>query len=208
MIEVYCYIPVEKVENAAECGIKLSEWYTKEVEIYSEIKKCITGLLNPRDDLEKYMSAQYRCLKLEVMPKHCFVGDSLLYELGLADSDAMELYNKTIVPAEDYTLGDYRQPECLITSTILAEQISILGNGLDTPILYNNSQELYFSTIFEGLNEAHDDLNDALLYYLFKGLTKAGKSTCIEDVSRGLAAFKNSTDGRTYTLRIPDINKY
>ncbi len=208
MIEVFYYIPAEKAENAVECGIKLSEWYTKEVKINSDMKRCITGLLNPRDDLEKYMSSQYRCIKLEVMPKYCFIGDSLLYELGLKYPDVMEMYLKSIIPADSYTFGDYRQPECLITSTILAEQISLLGNGLDTPIFYNNSHELYFNTIFEGLKETYDDLNDALLYYLFKGLAEAGKATCIEDADQGLAAFESNTDGRIYTLRIPDLNKF
>jgi len=208
VIEVFYYISAEKAEDAFECGIKLSDWFSKEIMIGSEMKRCITGLLNPRDDLTKYMSSQYKCLKLEVMPKYCYIADSLLYELGLKYPEAMEMYIKSIVPADSYTFGDYRQPECLITSTILAEQISLLGNGLDTPIFYSSSHELFFNTIFEGLREAHDDLNDALLYYLFKSLTEAGKLTCIEDPDKGLAAFSSSTDGRIYTLHIPDLSKY
>ena len=207
MIEVFYYIPAEKAEEAVECGMKLSEWYTREVKIDSDLKKCITGLLNPRDDLEKYTSSRYKCLKLEIVPKYCFIADGLLYELGQKYPEAMDMYIKSIVPAESYTYGDYRQPECLITSTIFSEQISLLGNGLDTPIFYNNSRELFFSTIFEGLRETHDDLDDALLYYFFKGLAGAGKATCIEDADKRIAAFR-CVDGRIYTLRIPDIDEY
>ena len=31
MVEVYYYVPIEELENAVECGLKLSKWYDKEV---------------------------------------------------------------------------------------------------------------------------------------------------------------------------------
>lgn len=208
MVEVYFYIPAESTGNAVECGIKLSEWYNREIVIEGDKKKCITALLNPRDDHEKYISPAYSCLKLEVQPKYCFVADSLLYEAGTEYPEVMDMYRRSIVPIGQYVFGNYRLPECLITSTIIGEQISVAGKGLDTPILYNNSQELYFSNILEGFKEAHDDFNDALLYHFFKSLCNEGKVACIEDNASGLAVFRDDRDGRVYTLKIPGMEKY
>lgn len=208
MVEVYFYMPTEQTENAVECGIKLSEWYSREINFGEERKKCITALLNPRDDHEKYVSSIYSCLKLEVQSKYCFVADSLLYEAGLAYSEVMEMYHQSIMPIGQYTFGIYRHPECLITSTVIGEHINVLGNGLDTPVLYSNSQELYFYNIFEGFREVYDDINDTLLYHFFKRLCDEGKATGIEDTASGLAVFTHSRDGRAYTLRIPDMGKY
>ena len=46
MVEVYYYVPIEELENAVECGLKLSKWYDKEVLIGLERTKCISALLN------------------------------------------------------------------------------------------------------------------------------------------------------------------
>lgn len=208
MVEIYFYMPVESTENAVECGIKLSEWYSREINFEGERKKCITALLNPRDDHGKYISPAYRCLKLEVQPKYCFVADSLLYEAGLAYPEVMEMYHRSIKPIEQYTFGGYRLPECLITSTIIGEHIDVAGKGLETPILYNNSQELYFNNILEGFKEAHDDFNDTLLYHFLKRLCDEGKATSVEDITSGLAVFKDNRNDRVYTLRIPDMGRY
>lgn len=208
MVEVYFYMPAESVDDAVECGIKLSEWYSKEIDIDGERKKCITTLLNPRDDHDKYTSSEYRCLKLEVQPKYCFAADSLLYEAGQAYPVVMEMYNHSILPIEQYTFGDYRRPECLITSTIIGEHVTELGRRLDTPVLYSNSQELYFSSILEEFNEAHEDFYDNLLYHFLKRLCDEGKAEDVEDTVSGLAVFKDNRDGRVYTLRIPDMERY
>ena len=208
MVEVYFYIPAEKAENAVDCGLKLSEWYSREIVLEGERKKCISACLNPRDHYGKYMSPEYRCLKLEVQPKYCLVAESLLYEAGLVYPEVMEKYYSSIVPVEKYVFGSYRLPECLVTGTVIGEHISISGKGLDTPVLYNNSQELYFNNIFEVFRDVHEDLDDTLLYFFFKRLCEEGKASCVEDESSGLAIFTDTRDGRVYTLRIPDMERY
>lgn len=208
MAEVYFYIPADQTSNAVECGIKLSEWYSREIEIDGETSRFITALLNPRDDYEKYLSANFKCLKLEVRPKYCRIADSLLYTAGLAFPAVMELYRRSIIPIDRYAFGDYRLPEVLISSTIIGDQISVPGRGLDSPVLYNNSQELYFSNLMESLKDTHEDMNDTLLYLLFKRLCEEGKAQGIEDKSSGLAVFTTENDGRAITLRIPDFGGY
>ena len=208
MVEVYFYMPAGRAENAVDCGIKLSEWYNREVVLDGEKKKCIAAFLNPRDDIQKYTSSAYRCLKLEVQTKYCFVADGLLYKPGLAYPEIMEMYYRSIVPVGKYTFGTYRLPECLITETVTGEYVSGPGRGLDSPVLYDNSEELYFNNLLESFREAHNDFNDTLLYHFFRRLSDEGKVTGFEDKNSGLAVFRDDRRGRAYTLKIPDMRGY
>lgn len=114
MVEVYYYVPQDKVRDSIECGLKLSQWYEKEVQIEFENKKCLCALLNPRDDMDKYKSPDYKCLRLELYPEYCYVADKSLYELGLQHDEVMKLYMDSIIPIKDYIFGMYRLPECLL----------------------------------------------------------------------------------------------
>lgn len=208
MAEVYFYMQTDKLAVAVECGIKLSEWYSREVRIGGEIRRCIGALLNPRDDNRKSAMADYKCLKLEVHPKYCHVADSLLYTVGSAHPEVMEMYERSIVPMEQYAYGSYRLPEILITSTILGDQISLPGRWLDTPVLYSNSQDLYLNSMLEGMREEHEDIDDTMLCLFFRRLCEEGKATGIEDVESRLAVFTRHRDGRVFTLKIPDFGRY
>ena len=194
MAEVYFYMHTDKLADSVECGIKLSEWYSREVRIDGEIKRCISALLNPRDDIEKVAQADYKCLKLEVHPKYCHVAESLLYRVGSAYPEVMELYERSIVPMKEYTYGSYRLPEILITSTILGDQISLPGRWLDTPVLYSNSQDLYLNSLLEGMREEYEYIDDTMLYLLLRRLCEEEKATVIEDAESGLAVFTRRKD--------------
>ncbi|MCX8130762.1 MAG: hypothetical protein N3I35_11760 [Clostridia bacterium] len=208
MIEVYYYIPVEEAGNAVECGLKLSKWFDKEVVVNGEIKKCISALLNPRDDLEKFRSAGLKCIKLELSPSYCFVADNSLYEIGTNSADIMKVYEKSVIPAENYVFGTYRMPECLVTCTVIPGQISALDRHLDSPILYNNSEELYVNNIIEGYKEENIDFNDTMLYCFYSKLSEEGVFTRVEDKEKGLAAFTDVKAGKVYTIKIPDLRAY
>lgn len=208
MAEVYFYVPVMQAGNAVECGLKLSEWYSREIDVETGRKKCISALLNPRDDFDKYMSADYKCLKLEVMPKYCFIADSMLYKVGMEFPAVMDIYRKSIIPLEAYAFGQYRLPECLVTNTVIGNFVSILDKRLDSPILFNSSEELYMCNVIESFKETHDDFNDAMLYFFFCRLAEAGKISMIKDEKSGLAVFADNRDGKAYTIVIPDLGEY
>jgi hypothetical protein len=208
MVEVYFYLPARHVENAIACGIKLSEWYSKEVELGGEKKKCISALLNPGDDKDRYASSEFRCLKLEVMPKYCYAADSYLYLAGVTNPDVMEMYRESIISIEQYRFGQFRLPECLVTCTVLGENVKVLDKRLDSPILYSNSEELYMGNMIESFKEAHSDFNDALLYFFFNKLTEIGKLKKIEDAACNMAIFSDAINGKVYTIKIPDMERF
>ncbi len=208
MAEIYFYVTSKMVENAVECGLKLSEYSSRDLVIRGESKKCITGLLNPKDDMEKYKSADYKCLKFDLPSKFCFVGDTYLYKAGLSFSEAMKIYMETIVPINDYIFGAFRLPECLITTTVLPGQISILDKRLDSPVLFDNSEEFYINNIIEINREEHSDFNDIMLYYYYSKLTEMNKIKKVEDSANKIAVFIDQSKGKTISIKIPDISKY
>jgi len=208
MVEVYYYMPANEVDNAVECGIKLSRWYDREVMIEGDVKKCMTALLNPKDDIAKYRSGELKCLKFELSPSHCYVADGSLYRVGLKSQRVMAAYLESVIPVEKYIFGSYRVPECLITSTVIAGQASVLDKRLDSPVLFDSSEELYVNNIVEAYREKHEDFTDTLLYYFFCTLTQTKGYIRIEDSENNIAVFLDEKNGRAFTVRIPDIGRY
>ncbi|NLD47396.1 MAG: hypothetical protein GX660_09385 [Clostridiaceae bacterium] len=206
MVEVYFYLPAQEVENAVECGLKLSKWYDKEVHIGLENKKCMSALLNPKDDMKKYKDESLQCVKLELYPRYCYVADRYLYEMGLTHPEIMDLYKDSVMPIEQYTFGLYRLPECLVTSTIIGEQVSLLDRGLGSPVLFDKSEELYINNIIEDYKETYEDFNDVLLYYFYCNLEKLGKLTRIEDDDKEFVVFLDKNIGRAFTIKKPGIS--
>ena len=208
MAEVYFYVPSEEAGNAVECGLKLSTWYEKEVTINGEVKKCISALLNPKDDPIKYKSAELKCLKLELLPKYCYVADSLLYQVGLDYPEVMELYNYSIIPLERYIFGSYRLPECLITSTAINGQVAILDKRLDSPILFDKSEDLYVNNLIQIYKEEHDDFNDAMIYSFYCKLAEIGRVKKIEDGQKKIAVFLDPEAGKSFVTRVIDLSSF
>ena len=203
MPEVYYYVKSEDVSNIIDCGLKLSTYYNKEVIVEGEKRLCFSGLINPKDDLKLYESNSFRCLKLQVKSEKCFVADRFIYET--AQGQDIELYYKTIVPIEQYMFGTYRLPECLITTTILAGEATVLDKRMDSPVLYSNSEELYINNILQELREKYAETGDLLLYFFLDKLAELAELDKIENRNTGSSVFKNQA-GRTYCIKKPDLN--
>ena len=193
-MEVYYYIPENEKTDALSCGIKLSVKTDKKVPINSRPTSCISTLLNPKDDLEKYNSPLFACLKFELKPQYCFIADRALYG---CDNTA-ELYAKSIISPDCYNFGIYRFPECLITCTILPDNISLASKIIGTPILYNSSEELYLNRLIAELREKHENFDDAILSLYFDSLVTKDKLVKIENSN---LTIYTSTDGEVYTAK-------
>jgi len=127
---LYYYVNKKEAATIIECGLKLSAGFDKEVIIDGSHKKCITALVSPYDDYLKLVSEEYRCLKLEVAVKFCYVADR---DLRSAQYDTLSLYGNyfaSILPVDQYVEGLYENPEYLITCTLLSEQIHVANRKL------------------------------------------------------------------------------
>ena len=154
MAIVYRYVLKERAEDCLKYGIRLSNQFDKELEWNGEKKPCITGLLNPKDSEYKFDSDEYVGLKIEIANNYCKV------------TDTSELADETpIVPLDDYKLGSFKNPEVLITSSVLPEKISLLNKDIDVPVLYETSRDLYYSC---KVTEMLDEMSPKEAYVVLK----------------------------------------
>ena len=99
-VKVYCFIPACEAEEVIECGSKLNSRLTKTIELQGGPIQCFEAYLHPRDGIS--LNPDDVMVKITVPEGRAYVADnSLLGELG-------ELYNKSIIPVNQYKLGKYR----------------------------------------------------------------------------------------------------
>lgn len=204
MIEMYFYIPSGEAENAVECGLKLSRWADRCLNVGNECKKYISALLNPKDDREKYDSEDFRCLKLELPIESCEIADRSLYIAACEVDEVMDIYIKSIIPARNYVFGMYRIPEVLVPQTVLPDRISLLDKRRDTPVLFDDSQELYINNLIESFREDSRYFHDALMELYLSKLCRRGK---IKRIACGnVIVFDDKKSGKFYTVRSAEID--
>ena len=205
MAELYFFVPKEKIGDIIDCGLKLSEWYDREIPIpgISENKKVLKAFLNPRDNKKALKNPNYQCLRLEVGLEHCKVGDGFFYAIGLDDPEFMKRYYNSMVPLQDYCFGTFRDPEVLVMTSILPEYIEVTGKAMDIPLLYESSEALYLLNRMEKQEELYKDSGNHLLYAFFTYLESKGKVVRFEDKERKDAVFVYNGSQEYIVLRIP-----
>lgn len=209
MAVVYYYVPIGKLEDIIDCGLKLSEWKDGYQSIpWEEIEKpCFSAFLHPLD-CERHKDSSYRCIKLNIPVEYCVVYDSDLYRLNNQFPELKEYYIKSMVPLNDYIFGSIRKPECFVFTTVLSEQISLLGKGMDEPILYENSEVLYVNNILNRFNDWYKAFNSVLLYSYLTIQEKNGAFRCYRSGNDNIAVFFDKEKNRYISVPIPDYNKY
>jgi predicted metal-dependent phosphoesterase TrpH len=120
----------------------------------------------------------------------------------------LKLYRETIVPLKDYIFGTYRLPECLVTTTVIGGNISVLNKNLDSPVLYTDSEELYINNILEYYKETGEDFSNSILYYFHLKLAELGKFKKIEDLKNKTTIFIDNSSGKPFIFKIPDLSDY
>jgi hypothetical protein len=136
MSVIYYYTKKNNTVNLIKYGLRLSKSFDREVNLNGYTKQCITGLLNPKDDLNKYDSDEYDCLKLEMNNSYCKVIDTSFF---IENSHSVNY-----IDLEKYILGTFKNPEVLITTSVVPEKISILNKIIDIPVLFENSRDLFY----------------------------------------------------------------
>lgn len=205
MLDSYVFVHRDSLDEIEGCGMKLSKWADRSVSINGEEKKYISSYLNPRDNMVKYKSQDYKVVKLEIDMRYCYVAEGFFMDFNSASDLGSLLYAESIIPARDYVFGMYRKPECLIAKTILPEEMIIQSeSGLSFPLFYENSQGLYLSKLMEGLREENQSFDDQVLYYYFDSLTKMGKVKKEVGTDRKTAVFSLNNGSRPIVLTLSD----
>jgi hypothetical protein len=162
MSVVYYYAKKSNTLNYLKYGLRLSKNFDKEVNLNGYSKPCFSALLNPKDDISKFDSEEYDCLKLEMNNDYCKVIDtSFLIENAKSVS---------YIDLDKYIFGTFKNPEVLITTSIVPEKISLLNKVIDIPVLFDNSRDLFYQCrIAEMLDTlSHKEAYTALSSYMQK----------------------------------------
>lgn len=133
---IYYYAKNDNLPIFLKYGIRLSKNFDKEINIRGNKKPFLIGFLNPRDDIKKYNSETYTCLKLDLFNNHCKV----------IDYSSNEIFDEFIdfIPLEEYKFGTYKNPIVLIDTSIISDKISVYNKIMDVPILYDNSEDFFY----------------------------------------------------------------
>lgn len=205
MLDSYVFVHKNSLEEVEGCGMKLSKWADRNILINGEEKKYISSYLNPRDNMIKYKSQDFKVVKLEIDMKYCYAAEGFFMDFKSASELGSLLYAESIIPAKDYVFGMYRKPECLIAKTILPEEMIIQSEcGLSFPLFYESSQSLYLSKLMEGLREENQSFDDQVLYYYFDNLTKMGKVKKELGSDGKTAVFSLNNGSRPIVLALSD----
>lgn len=184
MASVFIFLDNEYINDALECGIKLSEHGDVSIDIFGDKKKCMTGFLNPND----YDNSSNRsCMLCDIADKYCHVYEAALLEGGMTVDD--EVFKNTIIPYDRYSLGMYRKPRVAIHSTILPDAIRLQKRKYDIPMLYTNSEQLYVDMKFEQLCDSYENYKELMIGMMYQ---KFGKEIgySLNKLSDGMLLFE------------------
>jgi len=191
----YFYIDKSELDEALECGLKLSV-YGKPIPGSSDIPiKAIRAYLSPRDNMKFFNDPDLECLKLDLP------GDKLLVaEDAYASMGQHKWFNESIIHASKYMLGKYRQPCYLISFTVMAEYTSLLDKKRDVPVLYENSASLYIQTLKSKFEESDPHFYDKAFFGYMELLVSKEEAT-VEWKDDETTVFLK--DGEKYVLLNP-----
>lgn len=159
---VYLYAKKEVNENYLKYGIKLSEVSDSIINVNGYDKKGIVCYLNPKDS-SLYSSPNFICLKIMVSGLSCYVVNEAL--------KGTNYYSETTKTLINYNSGDYEIPIAVVCSTILPENISVYNKVLDTPLLYDNSKDLYYEKNILDIIENNKTQKKDILKLLLESLS-------------------------------------
>ncbi len=207
-MDVYYYISADKERDSLDCGIKLSEGHDKTIHLNGKDRKCFSAFLNPRDNNLKYLDNSYVCIKMDIANKYCYIAEGYFGKMSGYNAQMEDLYLKSIMPCVDYVFGTYRSPECLVTTTVIGDQISKLNRKKDSPLLYESSEELYINNIMQIYKEQYYEFGNDVLYSFYNTLAMNGKIDKFEDTKQDIAVFVCKEKNKTVVFKIPDWEKY
>lgn len=136
MATIYFYVRSSKLNETLRYGIKLSQNFSHIIPIKGIEKKCMVGLLNPKDDLDKYNSEEFVCLKLNLYPEQCHVINDVSLIIPPKEYETISIL--------DYKYGEIENPRVLFSCSILPEEITLLNKTIDEPLLFDNSKDLFY----------------------------------------------------------------
>lgn len=159
---IYYYTKKENLPIFLKYGIRLSKNFDKELNINGYVKPYLIGLLNPKDDMQKYNSNDFTCLKLDILDDHLKVVDKNI----INNSSGTQIEYSQI---NTYILGTIKNPIVLADTSVISNKICVYNKNIDIPLLYNNSEDFFYEL---NVRKLIDDLPIKDVYELLKNYSE------------------------------------
>lgn len=190
MQDLYIYLDKNVASDCLKYGIKLSEFSNKVLTLSSGQKSGILAYLAPKD-APFYADSDYECVRVNVTGLSVIV-----YNKVCENTDLIDNYVKNI---EEYKVGDFECPEAIISSSILADNLTHYNKILDKPLLVQNSREYYYEKCINEIMET--DMFSK--YELYQTLLILGdqKKVLNAEKFQNVKVYTDQVSGKKYTKR-------
>lgn len=169
-MKLFYSIPSKDSERILSCGFSSADYRDGEAVIDEKKVNCLIAYIVPGDVV---IPEGNILLEIDMEAESVCVAEGAFKTAE--DSDAQKLYEESFVRLSDYRFGDYARPECLITSSLLPEQIQRYDGRRGFPLVYERSESLYEEKTFHKFCEKYGDIRMYGMRCCCEALHKAGK---------------------------------
>lgn len=163
---VYLYVEKNVANDCIKYGMKLSEYADRIITLNEVEKTGITAFLSPQDST-KYDSFDYVCLKTNIEDdmENVFVCNNLDTTNNFANTNFHQF--------KSYIVGSFENPSCIITTSLLPENIFLYNKIIDTPLIVQNSRRFYYQ---KNILDLIDNLETEDLKQILENVKKLKKA--------------------------------
>lgn len=153
-MKAYYFVPASEAEEITECGLEIGRGEYFVPKFVWNGGKCFAARLHPGDYAPEEFSPERKCLKIDLSRVRAFIAEEAILYTDIPEEKKRQWFEESILPVDEYKLGTYRKPLCLITNTILPQAMEVYDSLIDEALLYENSEELYLGRL---LSQAEDN---------------------------------------------------
>ena len=198
-MKAYLWVPEDRKSEILECGLDMSLASEFKCRVNEMSGRAFLCRLSPGDWKDAVKPADSVMIKADLSQVRAFVAENIYLEGcatdGYEGGGLWECFQNSIVPWEQYRLGNYRKPLCLIVNPILPEALSEYDSRMDETVMYPDSETLYVDRRFAQAAEAEEGFKERALeaYYDRQGGNK--------DSMGGINIYRDADGNVSYIMK-------
>lgn len=197
-MKAYYFVPVSQADEIMECGLEISHGDYFVSKFMQNSGRCFAARLHPADYGSEAFTSDKMCLKIDLTQVRSFIAEEAFLETDMPEANKKQWFEASFLPTEEYRLGTYRKPLCLIANTILPQAMERYNTVMDEALLYESSQELYLSSLMDQVKEDPDFRELALGAYLD---FQAARGKMQAFVQKHSCVYFDTQSKKSYVLR-------
>ncbi|MBE7057269.1 MAG: hypothetical protein E7388_07525 [Ruminococcaceae bacterium] len=174
-MKAYCFVPEERIDEIRECGMDFSYGCHFDCKVTTNKGMCFMGRLNPRDYERQEFLPGTVLIKVDLSKVRGFIGEGQYFKCDIDETEKFRLFDESLVSAEAYKTGMYRNPLCIIVNAVLPDGVEPYDNFMDEAIPYRTSEELYVECLFSEAGDRIENFREIALTSCFDKMVEAGK---------------------------------